>query len=374
MSDAFDRFIAGHGPMAKLIAGHPRFEPPEGMLDRVLAAVDTPNASLSFEPPASLEAAVLAEAARLDAAQAPRRDALLDQIASGADASTALGADVSQSTTQWLAGQANRRPPAAIPRSRPGWKRWLNGFGVAATAALAASVALKVWMDPAAPTMERSAVPMTAQDAAAPPVTAKSEVFERESDAMAPAAAPPAAAPADQARAAPAPLRRRAAETTPTPSAAKPEAMAERKTKVLAQRDAAKASGSNIAAEVFAAAPSKKIGQALADADDAREAPAPSASLASAPMAASSPPPPREDAELQWDLPLATPGAAIAQRMTSRPPQAWVWTVHPAELAAAREKRSTVMAVFAQEKRPDSIRIETADRPTGSLRIQPAGD
>ncbi|MCB1964312.1 MAG: hypothetical protein KDF24_14360, partial [Rhodocyclaceae bacterium] len=81
MSRAEDRFIDGDGPLAALIRAQPAFEAPADLLPRVLAALDAAHAPQGFEPPAALADAIMAEAARLDAAQAPRRDALLAELA-----------------------------------------------------------------------------------------------------------------------------------------------------------------------------------------------------------------------------------------------------------------------------------------------------
>lgn len=152
MSVDFDRFLAGEGALAGLIRQQPAFEPPPALFERVMHALDADAASFAFEPPASLEAAVLAEAARLDAAQQPRRDALLDEIAAGASAQAAMGVGLSEATDRWLSQAAQTRPTPAPVARRHRRRGWWQGLGVAVTAALAASVALQVWFDPTTPT------------------------------------------------------------------------------------------------------------------------------------------------------------------------------------------------------------------------------
>jgi hypothetical protein len=155
MSADFDRFLAGEGALADLIRRQPAFDAPEGLFDRVMTALDCAAPNLQFEPPAALEAAVLAEAARLDAAQQPRREALLDEIAAGTSAQAAMGIGLSEATDRWLAQAAQTRPTPAPVAKRARRRGWWQGLGVAVTAALAASVALQLWFDPMAssPTM-----------------------------------------------------------------------------------------------------------------------------------------------------------------------------------------------------------------------------
>ena len=375
MSQAFDRFLSGQGAMAALIASQPRFDPPAGMFERVLSVVDTAQSGLSFAPPSSIEAAVLAEAARLDAAQSPRRDALLDQIAAGTDASTALGAAVSPPTARWLAEQADRRAAPRRTQQRAGTKRWFNGFGLAAAAAIAASVALKIWTDPAAPTMEQAAVRLESAEHAAERIAAKPAAPIAEADAQAPG---PAAAPApiDQAQVAAAPRRERETHEMPSATHPKLKSIPERKAAAPAKRETGQTrSLSNSAPEEhWLAAPQASEGRAAADMDDTPMAdmlsPPPAAEPRAAARAPAHPPAPLPI----WDLPLATPSTAIAQRMQTQPPQAWLWIVHPDDATAAEHKRLEVMSLLERDGRPDTVRIDTADRPTGSLRIRRDGD
>lgn len=367
MSAAFDRFLSGRGPLARLISEQPRFDAPEGMFDRVLAAVDRPRGALAFEPPASLEAAILAEAARLDAAQAPRREALFDQIASGATASDALGTPVSETAQRWLDDQARART-AAHTAARPntshtGWRRWFNGLGVAAAAALAASVALKVWFDPNAPAMAptdvapmtRSEVPAQAATQPAPPPGASNELGASLSA--------PRSAPADLARLAPRALIAREADEAP------PAPMAKQKAEVAARKPAAAPlereaeqrrrmpeSSSSMADEIAPRAESMRERKASASMFEALRAPA-------------APPAPAAEPPVAWDLPLATSAEEIAARMQALAPAHWLWVVSPEDVAHAAAQRDAVLARLEPTERADTIRIDTAARPAGSLRI-----
>ena len=371
MSAAFDRFLAGRGPLARLISEQPRFDAPEGMFDRVLAAVDRPRGALAFEPPASLESAILAEAARLDAAQAPRREALFDQIASGATASDALGTPVSEPAQRWLDDQARARTAshtAARPAtSRARWRRWFNGLGVAAAAALAASVALKVWFDPNAPAMAptdmapmtRSEVPAQAATQPAPepapPPGASNELGASLSA--------PRSAPADLARLAPrAFIAREADEAPPAPMAKQKAEVAARKPaaapleREAEQRRRMPESSQSLADEIAPRAESMRERKVAAPMFEALRAPA-------------APPAPAAEPPVAWDLPLATPADDIAARMQTVAPAHWLWVVSPEDAAHAAAQRDAVLARLEPTERTDTIRIDTAARPAGSLRI-----
>jgi len=372
MSEAFDHFLDGNGRLARLIAAQPRFDAPEGMLERVLAAALPDDTALLIEPPASLEAAIMAEAARLDEAQAPRRAALLDQIANGTPPADALGASVSSPTGRWLAAQAGTRPPTRRPGPGTGRRRWFNGLGLAVAAALAASVALKVAFDPDAPTVHPEAADMAVLDAAPEPASVLPPPAPAPlAESMGAMVASPRPAPADRREMSP--TARAAKAATPPPAAqAKPNLGNEdaavarsgvpgkpenaRGENAIAQPVApSEADAALPEAEIRAAAPMKK---ALRERESPLER---QAALADA-------------APVRWDLPLATPAQAIVSRMLSHPGQAWQWVVDTGDLARAKALRSAVMARLGPSERTDTIAIETTDRPTGSLRIEPAGD
>ena len=169
MSAAEERFIAGAGPLAALIRAQPAFEAPPRMLEHILAALDAAPSATGFDAPAGLFDAVMAEAERIDSAQAPRREALLAELAAGKAADDALGAPVSPATAAWLAGQQPPSHPAPPPRRRR-WP-WLAGISTALTAALAVSVALRVVQEPAAPPP-----PMAAQKSLPAPAESRAEI------------------------------------------------------------------------------------------------------------------------------------------------------------------------------------------------------
>lgn len=136
-----DAFVEGRGRLGRLLRELPAFQPPPGLRARVLAALPAdaaePGPDGGFDPPPSLALAVLAEAARLDRAQASRRERALRD--------GALRATLGAAARRWLDTQA--RPPALAPlrRARPGW---LPALAAALTATLALGVALQLVLAP----------------------------------------------------------------------------------------------------------------------------------------------------------------------------------------------------------------------------------
>lgn len=346
MSPAEDRFIAGEGPLAALVRAQPAFEPPPQMLERVLAALDATPAPAGFEPPAALFDAVMAEADRLDAAQAPRREALLAELAAGKAAVDALGTPISPATAEWLARQ---RPASAPARPRRRWP-WLAGLGTALTAALAVSVALRVVQESATPP-EMAALPATAPAESATdtlrgaaagepaevsasaarsadnaiPLAAKPQLTERLAKAEAPAAGPARSREmprpeADAKRAAPAPVRDEPAPAAPT--AAPP---------MMAKALRAPAPGARPAAEADTAIATNDI----------------------------------------IDAPLDTPAATLAARLLARPAQAWTLHVAPADAAAGRALQADLLAQLQAAGREDPITLAEHPLPRGQLRLSP---
>ncbi len=170
-----DEFIAGQGPLAAALRELPAFEPPArmaGEFQRMLAGM--PAGAPAFEPPARLEAAVLGEISRQQAAQATRRDTVLGEVARGADPAAALDAKVSPATQAWLrerslagegaptattdrggAGARGRDTSAGHDRDvsrkgkRPGWPAgWWRYAGGGLAAVLALGVGLRVTLAP----------------------------------------------------------------------------------------------------------------------------------------------------------------------------------------------------------------------------------
>lgn len=173
--DSFKRFVAGEDALAALLRGLPQFTPPADMLTKFAAHARAAQkarrdlAAMNFEPPASLGANVFAEAARIQAAQATRQAAVLDEIKAGKPAEAVLGNRVSEATAQWLAQRAEQQaarqaqaPIKRTPRSR--WQSWGPQLGVFCSFALVAGVALHVWQSGAplpatAPELPAAAAP-----------------------------------------------------------------------------------------------------------------------------------------------------------------------------------------------------------------------
>lgn len=176
-----DAFVGGGGRMGALLRALPGFDPPAGMEARFLAALPAqclPDADGRFEVPDTLADAVLAEAALLDAAQAPRRAAALAEIHRHG-VQQALGSPLGRASRDWLAAQSVTRPARARPAAR---RPWLAPLGGALVGILAVGVALQVmWQPP-------SASPVTAAPVPAPAASIRAE--KRASPPEAPTARP----------------------------------------------------------------------------------------------------------------------------------------------------------------------------------------
>jgi hypothetical protein len=164
-SSAIDDFRPGtesrmNAPLVDALRELPRFEPPVRMKAEFLArlagmpAVAVETTPAGFEPPARLRSMVLAELARQQAAQAPRRDAVLREIARGVDPASALDAPLSPAANRWLrsrAAGAERSRPATGKR-RPAWSfnGWLGPAASGLAAVLALGIGLRMMLDPSA--------------------------------------------------------------------------------------------------------------------------------------------------------------------------------------------------------------------------------
>ena len=360
MNTAFDDFLAGRGPLAGLIQAQPDFEPPEALFEQVMDALTPDTDAWTFEPPASLAASVLAEAARLDEAQAPRRDAVLAQIAAGASPAEALGTAVPPEAADWLSARAERLAPTpTVSPRRARRRRWFQGFGVAVAAALAASVALKVAFDPAAPTVDRLAAvdrEEAAAELARPPAPAPALAEKRarqrtESDTSAP--------PQPRPQATPAPAR-------PSERMVSPRRVAPA-TAPLVRGDMAAAftaPAGTMASTPLAEAPPMDAPPPLAD-SVADAAPAPLAQRKSSAGAR------LKDVE-PLALPLDTPAQAIARQLLAQQPGQWVWMVDAADTQQARQLMARVAEVLTAEGRTDALVLRAEAGPPGRLRISPA--
>ncbi|HRO57654.1 MAG TPA: hypothetical protein PK177_00570, partial [Burkholderiaceae bacterium] len=102
-----------NGSLADALRRLPRFEPPArmkveflAMLDEMPAAASAASTAPGFEPPTRLRSTVLDEFARQQAAQSPRREAVLREIARGAEPGAVLDAPLSPAADRWLRARA----------------------------------------------------------------------------------------------------------------------------------------------------------------------------------------------------------------------------------------------------------------------------
>ncbi|GAB2894029.1 hypothetical protein GCM10027046_23740 [Uliginosibacterium flavum] len=208
---AFERFLAGEDRLAGLLQALPAYEPRaefEAAFAAAARAAQTAHdvgaseagdlsldqgtrtiASFAssyknqpdpqgFTPPASLEASFLKMAARIDAAQAPRRDALLADIAKGASPKAAIGAALQPATAKWLSAQATQTTPAkaAKPTRKPGWLgfSWFD-LRLAGLATILAAVGVQLVLK-YQPSPQQVAVQDVFQEALAPAAPTAAEV------------------------------------------------------------------------------------------------------------------------------------------------------------------------------------------------------
>ncbi|MEZ5628877.1 MAG: hypothetical protein R3E34_15355 [Rhodocyclaceae bacterium] len=367
MSAAEDRFIAGDGPLAALIRAQPAIDAPPRLLEHILAALDAAPSATGFDAPAGLFDAVMAEAERIDSAQAPRREALLAELAAGKAADDALGAPVNPATAAWLAGQQPPSHPARPPRRRR-WP-WLAGISTALTAALAVSVALRVVQ---APAPETAAMP-----AAAPTESAMDTLRESSAGASAEASAG-ATRSADNtlARSARPPLAERLAKAEalpPSPARNREMARPDAEAKRAAPRPDALAAMMADTAPARPAAPAPPAG--LMQEAAPTDAPSMMAKTRRSPPAMSAPLPAEADAAMApqrtIDAPLDTPAATLAARLQARPPTAWTLTVAAADETAGRALHAALIAKLEAAGRGDTITLTLDTRPPGHITLRP---
>ncbi len=344
MSTAEDRFIAGDGPLVALIRAQPSFEAPPRMLGRILAALDAAPATAGFEPPASLMEAVMAEADRIDAAQAPRREALMAELAAGKAADDVLGAKLSPATAEWLATR-QPKPAASPPPGRRRWP-WLAGLGTAVTAALTVSVALRMVQEPATPP------PMPAVMSAPAPAESRAESLPGSTAGTADTAI--AYAPGPQAT-----ERLAKAEAPPARTAGAGESHAqEREAKRTAARPARPPTTMADAAPAAPAAGAPMMAEAL------RSAPAPSARMRAEAEADDAMAP-----EALIDVTLDTPPASLAERLLAHPAQAWTMTVAPSDETTGNALRAALAAHLDAVGRDDPIEVRVGSVAPGRIRV-----
>ncbi len=368
----FEAFLEGRGRMAGLLQALPPFEPPAGMETRFLASLPAePGPDGSFEPPPSLAAAVFAEAARLDAAQRPRQQATLDEVARHG-AREALGVEPGEATRAWL--DARRGDAAAAPAAaRRPRRRWLAPLGSALAATVALGVALQLMREgPPEQQPGRSQAPRAPAAAtiqAQPPAERKAELAEEapppppaagEASADLVAAPPqPAAKPAmplsDRAE-----LRRQAA--------ARPIAPAE---PLPAPAPAAEPAS---LAKSLATAPAGTLGRTARR----RELPASALAGAAAPLTAQEAQHEEEEGRAR-----AMPdrfalqdidGLSAAIEASPQPLARWRIEVAESDLAAARNLAEAVRKRLADRGRVVSIEPVTSGKEAGWLILRPLGE
>ena len=188
---AFERFLAGEDRLAALLQALPAYAPSAEFEAAFAAAARAAQAereaitetiaeapALSFAPPASLAASFLKMAASIDAAQAPRRDALLADIAKGASPEAAIGAALQPATAEWLSSQAKQTTPSKTEQAtrKSGWLgfSWFD-LRLAGLATLLAAVGVQLVLK-FQPSPQQVAVQDVFQEALAPAAPAAAEV------------------------------------------------------------------------------------------------------------------------------------------------------------------------------------------------------
>ncbi len=376
MSDV-DAFVGGGGRLGDLLRRLPAFEPPAHMEARFVASLPTPALPAEdgiFEAPASLEAAVFKEAVRLDAAQAPRRQAVIDEIARrGAEAT--LGAPLSPQGQRWIDGQL---PTPPTPRPRRRQRRWFAPLGGALAATLALGVALQlVWAPPrtAPPVLPPASMPPSILHEASP-LPLSREAREQPAElakrrASAPAAREPMAAEA-------------------SPQAPKAEATLGPRQQFERARDAAEARPDaerdapprRVAAPLLADAPERILAgkpPPLAAASPAQSAagalpraskPAPAGQAITSDLAREAGPRPPAPASRQFGLDDVDGMARwiIAAPVTQR---VWQLTGSPSSRTAIERVSARLTAHPVLRERQLSVRVEWADIPRGDVLLAP---
>jgi len=367
----FEAFLDGRGRMAALLRALPPFEPPAGMEARFLAALPAePGPDGSFEPPPSLAAAVLAEAARLDAAQRPRQQATLDEITRHG-AREALGVEPGAAARAWLDGRRGEATATAAAGRRPR-RRWLAPLGGALAATVALGVALQLMREPPpehhASLAQAPRVPPAAP--AAPAIPAQ-PAAEREAElAVAPQAPTAAGAASADLAAMPPPAAKPAmpladrAETTPQPAARQAVPAASRPAPRLAAEPAP-------VAKSLAVAPTGALGREARR----RESPASAASGAAATVLA----PAEEQAtpahSMESRFALQNINGLIAA-IEASPPRLKRWQIEVSEtdLAAARTLAEAARRRLADRGRAVSIEPVVSGKAAGWLILRPISE
>lgn len=158
--DRFDTFIQGDDGLARLLrAALPCFEAPAEMNARFAAnmaqlqASHNATQSLVFEAPPQQTAAFASLAAAMQETQAPRRDAVLARLQTGASETEVLGHPISPEASAWLAQQTPPTPSATqTEKPQKSWflRHWaMGGLSFAVVALLAFGLHLQMGINPA---------------------------------------------------------------------------------------------------------------------------------------------------------------------------------------------------------------------------------
>ncbi|WP_373379716.1 hypothetical protein [Cupriavidus nantongensis] len=384
-SHAADRFIAGEDRLSALLKALPAYPAPATLEASVLAAARAaqqdagrhqPGAdALPFAAPPALAAAVLEEAARLQAAQSARRDAVLARVAAGAAAEDVLGARLGPDAAAWLRAQAedSTRSAAQPSTTKPSTHaarahRWWRSLGlvasVAAVAGLTTSIVLRQIDDGAllpAGTAEIAATEMAAPAPAPAPAasTAPSPPLPET------AAAPPPKPAAPAARAAPPAARPapRAAPGTEATRSAPPKAALDREAPEQASPPA----------PAIAAAPQAPADAAIAEAAPSAPAPAaPSAYARKAAPAAMASRAPAAASALTVST-LDDPAAIAARLGTAAPLR--LWAAEPDHVEIREWAQRLWQAMPAGQRPPVPVAVQAdATLAPGQVRIELRGE
>ena len=372
MSQAFEKFLHGEDRLARLLCELPVYSPSaefEAAFARAARAAQAaqgarmatqtaaaatqtesttrptaPGAApceaiaSAFEPPASLEASFLKMAARIDSAQAPRREAVLTGVAKGGSPQALLGTAIAPASEEWLRAQAAAVAPAQpAPPSPAVEKRAFLGFRwfdlrLAALACLLAAIGTQLVLThyPDAQQVAGQAAFQTAM--VTKEVPSKAEFAAREPEAA------PSPLKKNTAAALPPHPRPAASANSPPPDSSSPPAP-----RTLADAVEAparpldgKATGPGTLASGNIALPEAGQAERKAAAEDAVSTaagkPRP-AMLAASPKVAPAPTPMARQhaAETSTRATLADDPARIASQLPARPAGA-VWTVYSSRI------------------------------------------
>ncbi|KAI3592917.1 hypothetical protein D9X30_2654 [Cupriavidus sp. U2] len=357
--DAAERFIAGEDRLSALLRDVPRFEAPASLASAVATAARAVQARMAaeaerdavrtsappptFGAPPTLSDSVLREAARLQAAQAARRDVVFDQVLRGKPADDVLGAPVSAPTEAWLRTQAAQHrdgaastaavaPPPA--RRATAVSRWWRSLGVAATAFAVAGLATRIvlsQLDDGTPMTASLSSNVVIADDAGPATRDEPGLASAPASGAAPAMAAPAAEDAQDVQTSAAAPERAAPQAAPVHRPTTPSLTARK-----------------------AHAPSTAPAAATAESTPA----APAAPAAPAILAA---PPPMASAQAPTDAapaPAPAPGVGAEARARRVPQSAYMAAPAPAPAESPAASKATGQAAVPEARKSATVTLE----------------